>query len=174
MTYVIEEALTPLGYKTVRADRINSAGRITTQIVTNIIEADLLIADLTDQNANVFYEIAIRHAFDKPYVQLIEDEQEIPFDVRDMRTIHLDYRDLASAARAKKDLADMVRDIEDGNKPESPVVTAVNLRTLEQSGDPNKIEAAQLSAAVQTLNSEIRSLREDRRTPKGHRQISTR
>jgi outer membrane murein-binding lipoprotein Lpp len=166
MTYVIEEALTPLGYKTVRADRINSAGRITTQIVTNIIEADLLIADLTDQNANVFYELAIRHAFNKPYVQLIEDGQLIPFDVRDMRTIHLDYRDLASAAKAKSDLADMVRDIEKGNRPESPVVTALDLRTLEQSGDPNKIETAQLATAVQTLNSEVRSLREERRAPK--------
>ncbi|WP_139359881.1 hypothetical protein [Mycobacterium sp. D16Q16] len=166
MTYVIEEALTPLGYKTVRADRINSAGRITTQIVTNIIEADLLIADLTDQNANVFYELAIRHAFDKPYVQLIEDGQVIPFDVRDMRTLHLDYRDLASAAKAKTDLTEMVRDIESGNKPESPVVTAVDLRTLEQSGDPNKIETAQLAAALQTLNSEISSLREERRSPK--------
>jgi outer membrane murein-binding lipoprotein Lpp len=166
MTYVIEEALTPLGYKTVRADRINSAGRITTQIVSNIIEADLLIADLTDQNANVFYELAIRHAFDKPYVQLIEDGQVIPFDVRDMRTIHLDYRDLASAAKAKVDLAEMVRDIESGNRPESPVVTAVDLRTLERSGDPNKIEAAQLAAAVQSLNSEVRSLREERRAPK--------
>jgi hypothetical protein len=166
MTYVIEEALTPLGYKTVRADRINSAGRITTQIVTNIIEADLLIADLTDQNANVFYELAIRHAFNKPYVQLIEDGQLIPFDVRDMRTIHLDYRDLASAAKAKSDLADMVRDIEKGNIPESPVVTALDLRTLETSGDPNKIETAQLASAVQTLNSEVRSLREERRAPK--------
>lgn len=166
MTYVIEEALTPLGYKTVRADRINSAGRITTQIVTKIIEADLLVADLTDQNANVFYELAIRHAFDKPYVQLIEQGQDIPFDVRDMRTIHLDYRDLKSAAKAKTDLVDMVRDIESGNKPESPVVTAVDLRKLEESGDPDKIEVAQLHSAVQTLNSELRSMREERRAPK--------
>jgi hypothetical protein len=120
MTYVIEEALTPLGYKTVRADRINSAGRITTQIVNNIIEADLLIADLTDQNANVFYELAIRHAFNKPYVQLIEDGQLIPFDVRDMRTIHLDYRDLASAAKAKSDLADMVRTSKKATYPSRP------------------------------------------------------
>ena len=83
-----------------------------------------------------------------------------------MRTIHLDYRDLASAAKAKVDLAEMVRDIESGNRPESPVVTAVDLRTLERSGDPNKIEAAQLAAAVQSLNSEVRSLREERRAPK--------
>jgi outer membrane murein-binding lipoprotein Lpp len=45
-------------------------------------------------------------------------------------------------------------------------VTALDLRTLEQSGDPNKIETAQLASAVQTLNSEVRSLREERRAPK--------
>jgi hypothetical protein len=168
MTYIIEEALKPLGYQTVRADRINSAGRITSQIVSRIIEADLLVADLTDQNANVFYELAIRHAFNKPYVQIIEAGQDIPFDVRDMRTIHIDHQDLKSAAEAKAALAAMVLDIENGNKPESPVVTAVDLRTLENSGDPEKIEIAQLSSAVLALNSEVRSLREDRRSsPRG-------
>ncbi|TQR88357.1 hypothetical protein D8S82_02290 [Mycobacterium hodleri] len=167
MTYVIEEALKPLGYETVRADRINSAGRITSQIVSRIIEADLLVADLTDHNANVFYELAIRHAFNKPYVQIIEAGQDIPFDVRDMRTIHIDHQDLKSAAEAKAALAAMVLDIEDGNRPESPVVTAVDLRTLENSGDPEKIEIAQLSSAVVALNSEVRSLREERRSSRG-------
>src|SRR5690349_10032057 len=60
--YIIDEALKPLGYETRRADDIDKSGEITTQIVADLIEADLLVADLTGHNANVFYELAIRHS----------------------------------------------------------------------------------------------------------------
>ena len=74
--YIIDEAVNPLGYKTVRADEIDKSGEITTQIVSDLIDADLLIADLTGQNANVFYELAIRHSFRKPYIQIVEQGEE--------------------------------------------------------------------------------------------------
>ncbi len=45
----------------VRADHITTPGVITSQVFTRLWYDDLVIADLTGSNANVFYELAVRH-----------------------------------------------------------------------------------------------------------------
>ncbi|MGW5267758.1 hypothetical protein ACWEQ4_03840 [Rhodococcus sp. NPDC003994] len=156
--YVIDEALNPLGYETVRADEIEKSGEITTQIVSDLIEADLLIADLTGQNANVFYELAIRHSFRKPYIQIIEMGDELPFDVRAFRTVFLDHKDLESAAKAKETMQNMVREIEGGGDVQSPVTFAVNRQQLEHSQDPGGRELAQISEVVERIEARLRNV----------------
>lgn len=71
----------------VRADEIDDEGLITNQIIEHLIEDDLVVADLTGLNPNVFYEVAVRHAARKPIVHLITTGQDIPFDVANMRAV---------------------------------------------------------------------------------------
>jgi hypothetical protein len=72
-----------------RADDIDTPGYIMTDVWENIAEARLLIADLSGQNPNVFYELGIAHSFkNKDQVILISrDIDSIPFDLRQLRTI---------------------------------------------------------------------------------------
>lgn len=78
-------------YDIKRADKIPDPGMIPPQIVERLIDDDLVIADLTDRNPNVFYELAVRHAIQKPVIHLMEETQlrakKIPFDNAPMRTI---------------------------------------------------------------------------------------
>jgi hypothetical protein len=67
------------------------------------------VADLTERNPNVFYELAIRHAIRKPLIQIIKSDEQIPFDVAGTRTIPVDHRDLDSVEFAK---AEIVRQID--------------------------------------------------------------
>jgi hypothetical protein len=55
-------------FKAIRADRISKGGIITDQVIQQVVEAPLVIADLTDGNGNVFYELALRHAIQKPVI----------------------------------------------------------------------------------------------------------
>lgn len=71
LKYIICDSVEQLGYEVVRADKISEPGIITTQIIEHIIDSDLVIADLTDKNPNVFYELALRHAIRKPLIQMI-------------------------------------------------------------------------------------------------------
>lgn len=76
LKYIIAPAATECGYEPKRADSFATPGIITKQIIEQLIDAPLVIADLTDYNPNVFYELAVRHAVRKPVVQLIDRRAE--------------------------------------------------------------------------------------------------
>jgi hypothetical protein len=77
-----------------RSDKLGEPGIITSQVIKRITEDDLVIADLTELNPNVFYELAIRHMIGKPLVQIMEKGHRLPFDVAAARTVFIDHRDL--------------------------------------------------------------------------------
>src|SRR6516225_2897300 len=86
LKHVITKALAGR-YKIQRADEIATPGLITAQVVERLLDAPLVVADLSDRNANVYYELAIRHAAQKPVIHIIAEGQDVPFDVKDMRLI---------------------------------------------------------------------------------------
>lgn len=85
------EVLDELGYECIRADDINTMGMITSDIINHIISCDLVIAILEDDNANVYYELALRHATQKPCVSIVSREKlndvnkGLPFDTQQER-----------------------------------------------------------------------------------------
>jgi hypothetical protein len=87
---VIDRALKDLGYTTVRSDQIAEPGMISHRMIQLLVEAPLVVADLTGANPNVYYELAIRHAVHKPVIQIIAKGEKIPFDIQDMRTLQID------------------------------------------------------------------------------------
>ncbi len=69
-----------------RADSHPDPGQITTQVVEHVLSAKAAVADLTEDNPNVFYEVAVRHAFRLPVVLIAEQEdKQLPFDIAQMR-----------------------------------------------------------------------------------------
>jgi hypothetical protein len=84
------------GLKCKRADEISNSGRITNDIWKNISKARFLIADLTDRNPNVFYELGLAHALNKQVILLTQNTDEVPFDLREIRYITYDSNNLAS------------------------------------------------------------------------------
>lgn len=84
--YVIYPACQALGIEPVRADMIAEPGEITEQVFQHLRDDDLVIADVTGGNANVMYELGLRHTKNKLTVQLGERER-LPFDITVIRTI---------------------------------------------------------------------------------------
>lgn len=112
LRFVIRPAVQESGYQAIRADELARPGIITQQIIRAIVSADLIVADLSDQNPNVFYELALCHWLRKPLVQLIEEGQSVPFDVAGMRTIIFNHNDLESADEARRSIIEQVRSLE--------------------------------------------------------------
>lgn len=111
--YILREVL-GAKYKVVRADELPHPGSITHQIIHLLYNADLVIADLTGSNANVAYELAVRHAFNKVSIHLIDKADDIPFDLKDERTIVFDLSDLDSNKQCKDELKRTIASIMQG------------------------------------------------------------
>src|SRR5579872_6148971 len=83
----------PFGYQVKRADEDSDPGMIGDRVVTDIIRAELVVADLTWLNPNAFYELGIRHAAIKPTIHLARSGTALPFDTIAHRTIFIDFTD---------------------------------------------------------------------------------
>ncbi len=88
---VIKKVCEEFGYEVVRADEIFSNGLIIDDIISSIRASSVVIADITPNNPNVFYEVGYAHGISKPTILLSDKTRErLPFDVSGMRTIFYD------------------------------------------------------------------------------------
>jgi len=151
-THIIEPVMVALKYRAKRADEMKRAGVITSKVLTAVADSDLVVADLTDHDPTVFYELAIRHAAQRPVVQLIDAAQELPFDVANMRTIYVDIHDLDSAQGARQELKEYVQAAEANSSPvETPVLVAKSMRRLWDSKEPTDTFIAEALDELRTL-----------------------
>lgn len=156
LKYVILPIVEKFGYRAIRGDQITEPGLITNQVIQNTVQSDLVIADLTDHNPNVFYELAIRHAIQKPLISIIEKGQKIPFDVSTMRTVMFDHTDLESVEIAHSEIANQIKTIESLNIAiETPISVATNLKLRP---DPSRYIKA--TSLLLDIDSEYRTYRD--------------
>jgi HEPN domain-containing protein len=94
---LIVPVATELGLTVVRADELSAPGSIMEQIRVAIQQARLCIADLTENNANVMFELGLAQAAGKPTVLLSQDLSGLPFDVRSQRIVKYDESNPRSA-----------------------------------------------------------------------------
>jgi len=91
---IYEPAIRRAGLRAVRADAdIFATGKIMDQVWSGINAARVLVAEMTTRNPNVFYELGIAHAIQKPVVLISSNEEDVPFDVRHIRVIYYDVND---------------------------------------------------------------------------------
>lgn len=85
-TRVIQAACEVAGYLAVRADQIPRAGEIPEQVMKHLRDDRIVIADVTDGNPNVMYELGIRHTTGKCTL-LIGEYGRLPFDIAAIRAV---------------------------------------------------------------------------------------
>ena len=114
--------------------RDHRPGIITSQVIEHIVASPFVIADLTFHNPNVFYELAIRHALRKPFVQMIKKGEAIPFDVATARTVYFDL-DLNGAADAADQVARQIESLhKDPADLETPNIYIVGIGNPPRAG----------------------------------------
>ncbi|MCG3211170.1 MAG: hypothetical protein FOGNACKC_04808 [Anaerolineae bacterium] len=103
---LIRPALETAGFESFRADEESVSGDILTDMFQELLLADLVIADLSIDNANVFYELGVRHAIRKRGVVHIQSGRSyMPFDIFNVRTIpyHVDKNGRPDTDHLEKD-----------------------------------------------------------------------
>jgi hypothetical protein len=77
-----------LGKSIKRADDFFTNREIVREIWTALLQTTAVIADCTDRNPNVFYELGLAHAIGKPTILITQNHDDIPFDLRHRRYIN--------------------------------------------------------------------------------------
>jgi hypothetical protein len=148
---LIKPALEKAGYEAKRADSFLDQNNILEDVVRGILGADLVVADMTTQNANVFYELGLAHGRERPTVLLAQSIDDIPFDLRSYRTV-IYSRDFSEVARLRETLAEIANKHAAGELSfKNPLsdfkgVAAISKNQQEpQDGETDSIERATAS-----------------------------
>lgn len=101
LKHIINPVCQSCGLSVERVDQINDSDSITQTIIDNLLSADLVIADISGHNPNVFYEMGYRKCTGKPIIHLKCKGENLPFDVNTIRTFEYDLTDLDSVDSIK-------------------------------------------------------------------------
>jgi hypothetical protein len=126
-------------YNVERADKINVPRMIDSQVINRLLDARLVIADMSLLNANAFYEMGIRHMRQLPIIHMYREGDRIPFDVAPYRAIPFSYShpdELIAAREALKKSVDEIH--RDGYQVENPVTRARGLIQLQEHATPSQ------------------------------------
>lgn len=94
------ERISGVGIQYIRSDKIERSGFIHREMLEHVAGDDLAIVDITTQNANVFYELGVRHSYRRSTTILIRREgTSIPFNISGMRTFSYDEDDSLANGR---------------------------------------------------------------------------
>lgn len=103
-----------------RVDEISRPGSITRDIVEGILDADIVIADLTSKNPNVFYELGIAHSIGNKTIMTSQSLQDVPFDIANYRVLLYEQSIKGSkklATDLEKAIGDLLAALDRTNNP---------------------------------------------------------
>ena len=122
--HIIEPALAN-EFDVTRADKIYHADKIDNKIFQSLKNSDLVVADLTGKNPNVFLEVGYRMALGKPIIFLVQKNSEpLPFDIQSINICHYDIlgdKVLAEASKAKNYIEKTVKTFTFDKEEDTPV-----------------------------------------------------
>jgi tetratricopeptide (TPR) repeat protein len=138
---LIQPALQMAGFEAFRADEETSSGDILTDMFQELLLADLCIADMSIDNANVFYELGIRHAFRKRGIVHIQAGRAyMPFDVFNVRTIpyHITKEGIPDEKFLEKDKTAIARVTRDTWASDAEAVHSPIFNLLDGLKEPDR------------------------------------
>lgn len=165
--HAIQPVFAEKGYESTRADLIRDPFMINDSVFEAITEADICVADLTLLNANVFYELGVRHTIEKPVIHIAQADTALPFDNAGYRTIMFDRHDYQSMEMLKNELAFHIDAIEKPDfKLSNPLTQFRGRERVSESADSNdqlimglQDELAAQRRAMTLLRNEVALLR---------------
>ena len=127
--HMIKPAVTGirLGYECERSKP--RTGAFIRDILDGLNRADVVIADLTDRNPNVCYELGRRHTLENRTILIAQNIDDVPSDLRSYWVVTYE-KDLTGADKFKRRVREILREMQRyPEKPDSPVADFIQSKT---------------------------------------------
>jgi response regulator RpfG family c-di-GMP phosphodiesterase len=111
----IKKAIEKSGFSYLCSRSNLTIGNIIKDILDNLNRADVVIADLTDKNPNVYYELGVRHALRDSTILITQSIDDVPFDLRPYALIEYDWKTQNGKKEFYKKIKDALINIEKSN-----------------------------------------------------------
>lgn len=155
---IFEPAVVAANLKPVRGDSLFRPSPIMADIWQMIQDAKVLVAELTQKNANVFYELGLAHALGKPVILVSETIEDVPFDLQPLRVILYDKSDPAWGAKLRTDLvASLGETLQDVTKAVPPMFRKVIKSQAPEDSDVS-VRLSELERRVAAISPAQQSL----------------
>lgn len=160
---ILENLIKPIaadfGFRAYRQSDNSQPGEITDQIVKEVVEANLVVADLTGLNPNVFYELAIRHFEGRPFIQIASAETLLPFDIKGISTVFIDHSSVGALDACRAELKKHFSEVVGGRATFSnPFSRYRDRAAAEQSLNPQDKQLLVFAEQIEALKAEVREL----------------
>jgi hypothetical protein len=166
--YLIKPACINAGYEPKRADDSKASHMIMLDILQKITECDMAICDISTKNANVFYELGLRQAFNKKTILITDGLTNTPFDITGFRYVKYEHTlRVDSVMNNINDISTML--VETGSASEDDVNSIVKLLKIQ----PARVEHLQLNEQDSLLFDMIHRLDEKMSKIEKLQQINT-
>jgi hypothetical protein len=106
---IIAPAIAAQGLTAMRGDSLFRSSPIMDDVWQMIRDAKFIVAELTSQNANVFYELGLAHAAGKPVILLSETMEDVPFDLQALPVITYDRHDPNWGQKVQRRLTEAIQ-----------------------------------------------------------------
>lgn len=145
-------ALRESGYRVSRADDMFTPHPVMNDVRQGIIDADLILCEMTERNPNVFYELGLAHAIGKPAILISRKEEDIPFDLRHIRYFTYDRTRTNWAEKLKASIIRAAGEVTGSEEIWPPPLLSLS-SGRKSSGVESKISRATLSgiASLKTV-----------------------
>lgn len=117
---MIKPAIVKAAMEPIRADEEKTDGIIHKAMFERLVLCEYAVGDLTSANANVFYELGVRHAI-KPYstVLLFAESTRLPFDISFLRALPYSVDKKGKVTGVKKSISQLRKKLEEARKSKS-------------------------------------------------------
>lgn len=159
--HILKPAILAAGYNPIRADDAIKTDYIVVGIIQKIVESEMVICDFSAKNANVMYELGIRHAFNKPVTLIKDRKTEKVFDIQGLR--YTEYDESLRIDSVQKDISKITAAILEtgkaGQESLNSVVQLAGIRAAEvPAGQTVSPDTQLILSSINILERRIESI----------------
>lgn len=122
--YLLKPVCDKLNFELLRLDMLENTDIISEEMFEKLRNSDIVLADITEHQVNLFYQMAFRSALGLPIVHIREKGESLPFDIFDITVYEYVTNNLKEAANFQGILTELMNSFDESQNMEEDIASS--------------------------------------------------